>query len=159
MTLPVSLREVVDELESQPDEGRFYLNCRTGELVYLSSEELAFAEEECTEEDLGDYPAWQHDSLRKAIEVMEDEDFLMLPDKFHFHDWNIMKDFCYEKPNRADRDRLLNCIHSRGAFSRFKDELDDEELQEWYRYKTNAYADVAREWLNENEIAFNEDLK
>ena len=50
---------------------------------------------------------------------------------------------------------MLLQIHGRGAFRRFKDELDRSGLLDrWYEFKRNALREQAIEWCTENDIPF-----
>ncbi len=40
MALPVKLKDIIEGLEFQTDEGSSYLNTTTGEVVYITEEEL-----------------------------------------------------------------------------------------------------------------------
>jgi hypothetical protein len=51
MGLPVSLKEVVDELEVVSDEMRAYINRETGEVYTLTQEDAGYAEGDWDEED------------------------------------------------------------------------------------------------------------
>jgi len=46
MALPVTLKDIVEGLEFQSDEGASYLNTATGDVVYVTQEELRAAEED-----------------------------------------------------------------------------------------------------------------
>ena len=114
--MSVKLRDVVDGLEMQADEMSAYLNKRTGEVVPISSEDLSAAEEE---EDLEDYPEWQQESILKAKEILESEDWIELPSKFEIDEYGIMEDFCRSVADPEISERLLSSIRGRGAFGRF----------------------------------------
>jgi hypothetical protein len=45
MTHPVNLTEIIEGLAFQSDEGRSYLHTVTGDVVYITMEELRAAEE------------------------------------------------------------------------------------------------------------------
>jgi hypothetical protein len=64
--LRVKLADIVEGLEFLTDEGTSYLNTTTGEVVYVTTEELRAAEEDAP---LEDFPAWQHDAIRIAGEI------------------------------------------------------------------------------------------
>jgi hypothetical protein len=49
---------------------------------------------------------------------------------------------------------LLEAIQQCGAFRRFKDGLDEAELQEWYRFREAQYARIAENWLKSNGITY-----
>jgi len=52
-----------------------------------------------------------------------------------------------------DFDRALSCFHKRGAYSRFKELLDDRGvLEEWYAFEKDATERALREWCDEHEI-------
>lgn len=57
-TIQVKLSDIIEGLEFQSDEGFSYLNTMTGEVVYVTREELRAAEED---EPFEDFPTWQHD--------------------------------------------------------------------------------------------------
>src|SRR4030042_1452128 len=87
----VSLKDFVNEMDVFSDAHSAFLNCITGELVTLSSEELSAAEED---DNVDEYPEWQQDTIIKAKEVLESDDYLSLPSKFDIHEYHIMEDFC-----------------------------------------------------------------
>jgi hypothetical protein len=63
MALPVKLKDIIEGLECQSDEGSAHLNTTTGEVVYITEEELRAAEED---EPLEEFPEWQHEAIRIA---------------------------------------------------------------------------------------------
>ena len=67
MAVQVKLKDIVEGLEFLTDEGSSYLNTTTGEVVYVTKEELRAAEEE---QPLEDFPEWQHDAIRIAGEMI-----------------------------------------------------------------------------------------
>jgi hypothetical protein len=69
MSVQVKLKDIIEGLEFLTDEGTSYLNTTTGEVVYVTMEELRAAEEE---QPLEDFPAWQHDAIRMAGEIIRD---------------------------------------------------------------------------------------
>ena len=82
MAVPVKLQNILEGLEFLTDEGASYLNTTTGEVVYVTTEELRAAEEE---QPLEDFPEWQHDAIRIAGEIIETEHYLPLPDRFELN--------------------------------------------------------------------------
>ena len=67
MAVQVKLKDIVEGLEFLTDEGTSYLNTTTGEVIYVTTEELRAAEEE---QPLEDFPEWQHDAIRIAGEII-----------------------------------------------------------------------------------------
>jgi hypothetical protein len=148
----VSLRRVADEISSLFEGWNAYLNRRTGELVTVSHDHLRAAEEE---EDDDGAPGWEREILQKAKEILSDSDYLVLPDRFEIHDYEIMRRFGDSLQDRELGDQLLSLLHGSGAFRRFKDAVHRHGLADaWYRFREEAIEEVARGWLEENDIPF-----
>ena len=77
-------------MDQWSDEATAYINRKTGELITLTHEELALAEDP---EQAEDAPQWQKDLLPKAQEVLAFGDFIPMPSKFEIHEWSIMERF------------------------------------------------------------------
>ena len=154
MTVPVKLSDIVEGLEFQSDEHFSYLNMITGEVVSVTTEELRAAEED---ESLEDFPAWQHDALRIAGEILETDHYLPLPTKFAIHAYHIMERFCFSVEDADIRDDLCDAIRGRGAFRRFKDRIQAYRIAEaWYRYRDAALRDIAIAWCEEHGLRYTE---
>lgn len=157
MAVIVSLHDVVTEMDVFSDEHTAYINPRTGELITVTHEELALAADP---EAAKDAPQWQQDLLPKVREVIESEDFLPLPSKFEIHEWAIMERFTRSVSDPTESDELLEALHGRGAFRRFKDALQRLELtEEWYRYREVALEEMAVEFLEANGIVYSREAK
>lgn len=151
----VSLNDFINEMDVFSDEHSAFLNQHTGELVTLSREELSAAEED---DDIVDYPEWQQDTLIKAKEVLDSDDYLPLPSKFDMHEYHIMEDFCYSVLDDKIRERLLDKIRGQGAFRRFRDAIQLNGIEEdWYRFRQEALEKIAIDWLEANQISYAKD--
>lgn len=151
----IRLDDVVQELDAVPDESSVYLNVHTGEFVMLSEEELIAAEEG---EDLESFPEWQQEVIEKAGEVLYNDDYVCLPSKFEIHEYSIMERFCYSVEDEDLSDRLLNSIRGRGAFRYFKDTIHEYGIaDDWYAYRHEALKEIARDWLETNDISYTDD--
>ena len=129
-----------------------YLNKRTGEVVPTTSEDMSAVEEE---EDLDDYPEWQQETILKAKEIMESEDWIALPSKFDIDEYAIMEEFCRSVADQEISDRLLSSIRGKGAFGRFRGAVDVLDLrQEWFDFRATELERIAVEWLEVNEIEY-----
>src|SRR5262245_10076724 len=117
MQVQVKLKDIIEGLAFQADEWFSYLNTTTGEVVSVTTEELRAAEEDGP---LEDFPAWQHDAIRLAGEILETEHYLPLPDRFAINEYQIMERFCLSMEDDDLRDDLCDAIRGRGAFRRFK---------------------------------------
>ena len=149
------LSHVIEALESAGDEHQSYLDRRSGEVI-LVTEEFANAAEE--DEDFSNAPDWQQEAIREAKKVQEEEEhFLALPGQFEIHEWEIMERFCHSLADGRTRDVLLEAIHGRRAFRRFKDAARrGGVLDQWYAFRDKEIRQVAIDWLEENGIQYEE---
>lgn len=152
MAAIVSLRDVIDEMEMMSDEATSYINRKTGELITLTHEELALAEDP---DEAAEAAEWQKDILPKAREVAASEDFIPLPGKFEIHEWSVMERFARSRTDAAASDDLQAAVHGGGAFRRFKDIVHRLGIaDEWYRFRDAALEEIAVEFLEAHGIEF-----
>jgi hypothetical protein len=86
------------------------------------------------------------------------DDYLPLPSQYDIHEYEIMKRFCYTVEDDELRDNLLNGISGRGAFRIFKLMIYEHEItDDWYEYRHQAFRDIARDWLENHNIAYTEE--
>jgi hypothetical protein len=153
MPIRISLREFVNELDSFNDDWRVYLNRKTGEFLTASDQDRAAAEEEQGE----DVPEWQREQLPKIVEAMTSEDWLELPSKYDLNEYGIMERFCCSLTDEILRADLLDAIGGRGTFGRFKGMIHRHNLNDqWYKFRDEALREIAIEWLEANEIPYEE---
>lgn len=70
--------------------------------------------------------------------------------------FEIMRDFA-DGCGERQRERLICALSKRHPFRMFKDALMNQGLlDEWYAFKNNAYRDIARLRLDENDIDFSD---
>ncbi|MFZ1134534.1 MAG: UPF0158 family protein [Candidatus Korobacteraceae bacterium] len=147
----VSLRDVVEALDLQSDELQSYLDPDTGEIITFSDEEAGIAER-------GEWtnaPQWMQEHLPKVKRALEDDRMLELPDQVHIDEWRMMQEFALEDEQCRCRAELDSAVHGAGAFRRFKDAIRRLGLEDsWNHYREAAFEQVAREWLEENGIAY-----
>ena len=154
MTVQVKLKDIIEGLEFLTDEGTSYLNTTTGEVVYVTTEELRAAEEE---HPLDDFPEWQHEAIRIARDIVATDHYLQLPDRFEIHEYSIMERFCLSVDDEDMRDDLCDAIRGRGAFRRFKDRMQLYGMaEEWYHYRDAALREIAVAWCEEHGIPYTE---
>lgn len=154
---PVSLRSVVNEMDVMSDEMTAYINKKTGELSTVSEEEASIVE--AGNEDDEFIPEWQKETLSKVREVLESDDFVVLPDQFEIHEYSIMERFCRSLPDEELQDELLQAIRGSGAFRRFKDAMHRKGIQdEWYRFRDEALKEIAADFLESEGIAYLDDV-
>jgi hypothetical protein len=151
MSKVISLREVISALEAVSDDSTSYLDPETGEIVLVTEEEQAMAEDESWEE----APDWQRELMPKIRAVLEGDRWLVLPDRFEIHEWSIMERFSRAQNIERIRSELLNAIHGGGAFRAFRSAIRRLELeQNWYQFRDEALADIARRWLEEHQLQY-----
>jgi hypothetical protein len=151
----VSIKDVVNAMDGLSDEHSAFLNRYTGELVTLSDEEISAAEED---DNVDEYPELQKDMIIKAKEVISSDDYLQLPSKFDIHEYHIIEEFCCSVEDDKTRELLLDKIRGRGAFSRFKDAIHKNGIEEeWYRFRQEELKKIAIDWLEVNQISYTKD--
>jgi hypothetical protein len=151
MAVVIALRDIVDAIESQGNEGEAYLNPDTGEIVLVTEDERVLVEQGHS---LDDLPQWQRELIPKVRQALNGDRFLALPDRFELHEWAIMERFSLEQNERL-RQVLLAAIHGSGAFRHFRGAVERLDLlQAWYRYRDEAIQQIARDWLEEHKLAY-----
>ena len=135
--IPVSLSDLVGEMQLLSDEVHGYLNQVTSEIAIIMEDDISAVERE---EDFSKRQEWEQEAYKKTQEVLESDDYLELPGHFEIHDYAIMEDFCAAYPNEAISEDLLNLIRGSGAFRRFKNYINRHGIeQDWYSFDDNAY--------------------
>jgi hypothetical protein len=157
MTVIVSLRAVVQEMDVHSDQHHAFLNKRTGELVTIGDEEIDIIE---SGNNIEDYTEWQQEAIRKTQAVVDSDEYLPLPSKFDIHEYTIMERFCRSRKDREVRERLLYYIHGSGAFRLFKDAIREFGIvDDWFSFRECALEEIAIDWLDANGIQYTSDDK
>ena len=169
MTVAVSLRDLVDELQILPNEGTAYLNQVTGKIITVTDDDIAMVEmdsefEEEMEEgndDIGgevsDLETEYYQEVKRVL--ASDPDYLKLPSRFEIHEYEIIERFCFSVPDGKVSDVLLRKIRGSGAFRRFKDTIYQYGIEnDWFEYRDEAYKEIAIAWLESKGIAYADDM-
>ncbi|HEM4066574.1 TPA: hypothetical protein U2D29_001830 [Streptococcus suis] len=137
--MAVWFQDVVDALQMLSQGDRYYYDSYLDELVYLSVEETGL--ESC-------------EGLEEEIEEDVTGRFVRLPTYYDFNPYAFMERYVYYLPEGDLSDRLSRAIRGRGAFRRFKNELERcDRLEDWYVFETQCYKELVLEWCQENKIA------
>ncbi|HEL1768684.1 TPA: hypothetical protein TXV04_001826 [Streptococcus suis] len=137
--MAVWFQDVVDALQMLNQGDRYYYDSYLDELVYLSVEETGLESRE---------------GLEEEIEEDVTGRFVRLPTYYDFNHYAFMERYVYHLPEGDLSDRLSRAIRGRGAFRRFKNELERcDRLEEWYAFETQCYKELVLDWCQENEIA------
>jgi hypothetical protein len=154
MPIQGKLQDVLEGMDFQSDEQSSFLNLTTGEVVAITDEELRAAESDAP---LEDFPAWQHDAIRIARDIVETEHSLPLPDRFEINEYQIMERFCLSVDDADMRDDLCDAIRGRGAFRRFKDRVQVYGMvEDWYRYRDAVLREIAVAWCEAHGFQYTE---
>ncbi len=155
MAMVVSLHEFVGEMQLLTNETHAYINKLSGKIIMISDEDFEMAQEE----DVGEISDWQNEVVEEAKMVLSSDDYLEIPGKFDIHEYQIMEKFCLSYSDAAIGGVLLEKIKGLGAFRRFKDTVYRYGIEEeWFKFRENAYKEIAISWLEENGLAYIDDL-
>ena len=90
--------------------------------------------------------------------VLGSTDFIELPSEHDIHEYAIMERFCLSVASEQHRQRLLDAISGKGAFRRFKDLVNNLDIeQDWYRYRDEAVKKIAADFLEAQSIPYIDD--
>jgi hypothetical protein len=71
-----------------------------------------------------------------------------------------MERFAQAVASPTESEELLDALHGRGAFRRFKDAVQRLGLtEEWYRYREAALEEIALAFLEANGIGYSREAK
>ncbi|MCD6318553.1 hypothetical protein J7M02_05750 [Candidatus Aerophobetes bacterium] len=134
----INLSELMDAFENCRSGYEFYLDTKTGELLYTSDE---FMDPEET---------------KKIYERMEDEPerYLSVPERSSREGYQDMVAFTESLEDEDLQEKLWIALNGRGAFRRFKDVLLNypEKREEWFAFKDERLERRVMDWLEENGI-------
>jgi Uncharacterised protein family (UPF0158). len=152
MSHPLTLRELIDELECQFDAYTLYFSKKVGRIFPVWHEEYSVpGESDCVR-------LLEVNEIQTGIaaDVLENEtDYIKLPSKSDIDEDNIMEKFCMSRKNSTHRDLLLKAIKSHHEYRRFKDTLNKLKIvDDWYLFRDEAYKQIAIDWCNQNRIDF-----
>jgi hypothetical protein len=154
---PVSLNDVVQEMQIIADTMSVYFQRSTGLFFMVTDEHIRAVESDVQIEDR---PEWEQEIIRETAEFLareDDGDYVPLPTKYEIHEYAIMERFCSTVENQKLANDLFRSIAGKGAFRRFKDALHRHGIEKsWYAYKDEAYREIAQEWCEEHGISWRE---
>ena len=158
MAVLVQIQAVMDAIDV-PEEWEAFLDPETGEVLVMTDEERdLLEEEELEDEEALEMPDWEKESIGKLRELLNSGRALALPDKFDFHEWDVMKRFAASVEDPDESIALLEAIHGTGAFRMFRETTTRLGLRErWFGYRDQALREMAKEWLEEHGIEYTEE--
>ena len=141
-SLKVDLDELCSAMEDTSYENEYYLDLKTGEILFLSE----YMDDEETRK------------LRDQIE--EDFDrYERIPRAESHEGYEDMEDFIATVKDAHLAELLEVAINGRGAFRRFKDVLlrYPEERERWFRFKDERMQERALKWLDDIGVSLAEE--
>jgi len=159
MSVCVLLSKIVEVLDIQGDEDSSHLDKITGEVISLRHDDFSAVE---NGESLDDYAQWERENIQMAEKILNDchKNYLPLPSKFDVHEYRIMENFCFSVQDEEICETLCNAIRGGGAFRRFKDCIYRFEIADnWYKYRAEVLKEMAIDWCDANDIAYEDDVK
>lgn len=139
LLMQVKLSDIIEAIDFTDDGMTYYYNKKTGE-VELVVDGMA-----------------DDDAVADEIEDNFDQ-YLRLPSHYEINDYQKMVEFIAGLPAGKEAQRLTRAINGRGAFRRFRDELEQLELtQAWYDFKDAANRQQAIAWCRENQVNFTDE--
>ena len=152
---PVSLNDIVQEMQIISDTMTVYFQRSTGKFIMVTDEYIYAAESDAQ---LDDRPEWEQKVIRETAEFLareDDGDNVPLPSRCDIHEYAIMERYCSTVDNRKIANELFRSISGKRAFRRFKDALHMHGIEKsWYAYKDGVYKEIAREWCEEHGISW-----
>lgn len=124
---------------AQSDVRQGYVDLRQGKVI-LMDENMA-----------------EEDTLHHAFDMEDDwEHYIPLPNVVDEDEYAMMKAFA-EAQSEGFRTRLLEALQGTGTVSRFHHQVRHLLLKPaWEEFKLTYLRDVARDWCEENDIAYEE---
>ena len=133
----INLDIIVEALEMTDNETEFFFDREKEDTVMLSPYS-------------DDYK-----QISDTIDEDEDDRFIRLPSQREINEYGMMEEFVSNVRNDSQRAALETAISDRGAFRRFKDTVIRFGIEKkWYAFRDKEYLRVAREWCEENDVAY-----
>lgn len=150
-------------LDSHGMEGRHFVDLETGEILFLQTEYGSWLEEEWSEdvplEELlksAELHDWEKDAVRDAARIQENvgNRIVEIPEPESREGYRDMEDFISTVSNKRLREKLEIAIDGKGAFSRFRNVIhqEDEARLSWFDFQQKRRQAQAAGWLQGHGI-------
>ena len=170
----ISLNDLAEGFEMLSAEVAGFLDLEGGEVVHISQEalrdlerlyetlpaSLANASTQMQQEallaaiDEAPFLGADLDSVLLADEIDRgiDTRYVALPEADTRASWSDMEAFIATVTDPVSQSELDRAIRGRGAFRRFRDELNQAETERWYAFRRARHAERVRAWLADEGI-------
>ncbi|MBL9088367.1 MAG: hypothetical protein JNM10_14600 [Planctomycetia bacterium] len=133
MDAPFDIREIASELVATPDSFHVYVHGPTGEMLVLPDRDVDGLDD-------GDLDAER--------ERVEHPDWVVMPTHPEIDTWRIRDRFARSQADPAAVEALSRALRQRGAYGRFRDEVDRRGLRDaWFAHEQAAFERVVRDAL------------
>ena len=112
---PVSLKEIVQEMQIIAETMTVYFQRSTGKF-FTGTDEYLYAAE--SDDPLEGRPEWEQEIIRETAEFLpreDDGDHVPLPTRYDIHEYAIMERFCSIVESRKIAKDLFRCLTGKGA--------------------------------------------
>ncbi len=138
----VYIEDIADALDAVMDSWNQFLNTETGEIVSLPSPDNGYIDMDEEDEEL-------------AEEIDTTDKYLRLPDQYEIHEYRIMEEFAYSVEDGPHQNKLLQALHGRKAYRRFKDAIIYLGIdQNYYAFREHKFYQMAIEWCEYNQVPY-----
>ena len=129
----IVLEKVIESIEMAMDTAHYFYDFETNDLVSVI-----------------DYSSLKEDEeILEMVDMFPDR-FVAMPEKYEFNEYSVMENFIDAFPECRLKEELYQCIKGKGAFRKFKDELQYTGIIEWwYAFKDEAITNFAKEWCED----------
>jgi len=130
-TLKIDLAELCSALEDSSYEHNYYLDLKTGEILFISNYMDA-------------------EKIKDKIDQNPDH-YEPMPRAEPYKGYRDMEDFVAAVEDEHLAELLETAINGKGAFRRFKDVLArySEERERWFHFKDDKMKERVLEWLDD----------
>lgn len=97
----------------------------------------------------------EYEEVIDEIEQDEGERYYFLPNKYIFHDSEIIEEYIDEVDNEMIQEELEESFFGKEKYRRFKDTLKKYRLEnDYYNYREKYLRNMAIEWCEKNKIEY-----
>lgn len=134
---------IIEGMDRANVDEKYYLNENNGR-VWVST-------------DMGNFYTDNNEKLDD--EYLYNDSSISLPGQYEINEYKIINNFIETIKDSQIKNQLLIVIQGPGAFRRFKDScINYGIINDWYKFKNNAYYELAKEWCLWNNIDFEDDV-
>jgi len=134
----INLNKAADQFEMINAETHMFYNTKTGEFDCYT--------------DFSDYD--------DDTERFEDDDWIAAPSQRVINEYDMMVNFTKTVTDPHKNELLRVALEGKGAFRWFRDTLHRSGLRDkWYKFKREAYIEIARKWCEKNNLEYEGDEK